>query len=45
MDGRATCIPIWNLQASIKAVQEGMFIPDKEKDELTEALENLEHPG
>lgn len=37
--------PITKLQAAIKAVQEGTFIPDRENDELTEALGNPEHPG
>ena len=38
-------IPIKKLQEAIKPVQEGMFIPDREKDEMTEALENPEHLG
>ena len=38
-------IPIMKLEEVIKAAQEGTFIPDREKDELTEALGNLEHPG
>jgi hypothetical protein len=29
----------------IAAAQAGTFIPDREKDELTEALGNPEHPG
>ena len=37
--------PIMKLQAALKAAQEGTFIPDREKDELTEALGNPEHPG
>ena len=37
-------IPIKKLQQYISAAQEGMFIPDKEKDELIEALEDPEHP-
>jgi len=38
-------IPITKLQKYIAAAQEGTFIPDREKDELTEALGNAEHPG
>ena len=38
-------IPIKKLQEYICAAQKGMFIPDKEKDKLTEALGNPEHPG
>ena len=38
-------IPIRKLQKAIKAAQEGTFITDREKYELTEALGNLEHPG
>ena len=37
--------PITKLQATIKAAREGTFIPDRENDELTEALGNPEHPG
>ena len=37
--------PIKRLQEVIEAAQEGRFHPDKEKDELTEALGNAEHPG
>ena len=29
----------------IKATVKGFFMPDREKDELTMALGNLEHPG
>ena len=38
-------IPIKKLQDYIAATQKGTFIPDREKDELTEALRNPEHPG
>jgi hypothetical protein len=38
-------IPMKKLQDYITAAQEGLFIPDREKDELTEALGNPEHPG
>src|SRR6266566_4813910 len=38
-------IPVTKLQKYITAAQEGTFIPDREKDELTEALGNAEHPG
>ena len=38
-------IPTRKLEKAIKAAQEGMFIPDRERDELTEALGNPEHPG
>ena len=38
-------IPIKKLQDAIKEVQEGTFNPDREKDELTQALGNPEHPG
>ena len=37
-------IPMKKLQHYISAAQEGTFIPDREKDELTEALGNPEHP-
>ena len=33
------------LQDYITAAQEGTFVPDREKDELTMALGNPEHPG
>jgi hypothetical protein len=32
------------LQEAIQAVAKGIFNPDREKDELTHALKNLEHP-
>ena len=38
-------IPIKKLAEAIQAAQEGRFHPDREKDELTEALGNAEHPG
>jgi hypothetical protein len=38
-------IPVKKLQAAIKAAKEGRFHPDREKDELKEALGNPEHPG
>jgi hypothetical protein len=33
------------LQEAIEAVAQRIFQPDREKDELTYALENPEHPG
>ena len=33
------------LQEYIAAAQEGTFVPDRENDELTQALGNPEHPG
>ena len=33
------------LQEYIAAAQQGTFVPDRENDELTEALGNPEHPG
>ena len=33
------------LQEAIQAVSQGTFQPDREKDELTYALQNPEHPG
>ena len=33
------------LQEAIQAVAEGTFQPDRERDELTYALWNLEQPG
>ena len=33
------------LQEAIQAVAEGTFQPDRERHELTYALENPEHPG
>ena len=38
-------IPVKRLQHYIDSAQEGTFIPDREKDELTMALGNPEHPG
>jgi hypothetical protein len=37
-------IPVSKLKKYIKEALEGTFIPDREKDELTEALRNPEHP-
>ena len=37
--------PIEKLQEYIEKAQQGTFIPDRENDELTEALGNPEHPG
>ena len=33
------------LQEAIQAVSQGTFQPDREKDKLTYALQNPEHPG
>ena len=33
------------LQEAIQAVSQGTFKPDREKDKLTYALQNPEHPG
>ena len=38
-------IPIKRLRHYIDAAQQGTFVPDREKDELTMALGNPEHPG
>ena len=38
-------IPVKKLQKCITIAQQGTFIPDRENDELTEALGNPEHPG
>ena len=38
-------IPVNRLRHYIDAAQQGTFIPDREKDELTMALGNPEHPG
>ena len=38
-------IPVKKLQQYIEAAQQGMFVPDRENDELTMALGNPEHPG
>ena len=38
-------IPLTKLQHYINAAQKGTFVPDREKDELTMALGNPEHPG
>ena len=38
-------IPVKKLKHYIDAMQQGMFVPDREKDELTMALGNPEHPG
>ena len=37
-------IPVTKLHAAIKVAQEGMFVPDRENDELTRALGNPEQP-
>ena len=37
--------PVNNLRHYIDAAQRGTFLPNKEKDELTMALGNPEHPG
>jgi hypothetical protein len=38
-------LPIDALRTVVKDVEEGRFHPDREKDELTCALGNAEHPG
>ena len=38
-------IPVKKLQQYIEAAQQGMFVLDREKDELTMALGNPENPG
>ena len=38
-------IPVTRLHEYIEKVQQGTFVPDGEKDELTMALGNPEHPG
>ena len=38
-------IPVKKLQQYIEVAQQGTFVPDREKDELTMALGNPEHPG
>ena len=38
-------IPVKRLQQYIEAAQQGKFVPDREKDELTMALGNPEHLG
>ena len=38
-------IPVKKLQKYIAAAQQGTFVPDREKDELTEALGNSVHLG
>ena len=37
--------PMKKLQEAIQVAQEGRFHPDREKDDLTVALRNAEHPG
>jgi hypothetical protein len=37
--------PLRELVKKIAEVQEGMFQPDRENDELTKALKNKEHTG
>ena len=37
--------PVKNLRHYIDAAQRGTFLPNREKDELTMALGNPEHPG
>ena len=38
-------IPMKKIEEAIKEVEEGTFHPDREKDVLTKALGNPEHPG
>jgi hypothetical protein len=38
-------LPIVALRSASKDVEEGRFHPEREKDELTRALGNDEHPG
>jgi len=38
-------IPVMKLQEYIAAAQQGTFVPDRENNELTQALGNPEHPG
>jgi hypothetical protein len=38
-------LPIDAIRSATKDVEEGMFHPEREKDELTRALGNDEHPG
>ena len=38
-------IPVRKLRHYIDAAQRGTFLPNREKDELTMALGNPEHPG
>ena len=38
-------IPVKRLQHYVDAAQQGTFVPDREKDELTMAIGNPEHPG
>jgi hypothetical protein len=38
-------LPIDALRSATKDVEEGRFHPEKEKDKLTHALGNAEHPG
>jgi hypothetical protein len=38
-------IPMKKIDEAIKEVEEGRFHPDREKDVLTKALGNPEHPG
>ena len=37
--------PVKKLQKCIIIAQQGTFVPDRENDQLTEALGNPEHPG
>ena len=43
--GEQLATPITKLRKAINKVHEGTFIPDRENDELTQALGNHEHPG
>ena len=38
-------IPVKKLKHYMDAARQGMFVPDRENDELTMALGNPEHPG
>ena len=38
-------IPVKMLRHYINAAQQGTFVPDREKDELTMAFGDPEHPG
>ena len=43
--GRKIQLAAQRLQEAIQSVAEGTFQPDRERDELTYALGNPEHPG
>ena len=45
LEKKEPSLPIEEIRKAVKDVEEGRFVPDREKDELTRALGNEEHKG